>query len=111
MLYVDCVVEFNGEGGICWLRDDEKGKGLLERYKNIGWIESGIGVLEDNSLKMYIDGIGMCCEEYRGDISYIKYGESISYKEYNKDIREVGDYVVNEVVERGVEIGVESIEW
>ena len=102
MFYVDCVLHFNGEATICSLTDHEKAKGFLQTYNNIPWIETPIAVLEDNTLKIYIDPIRMSSEQYTADITYIKYPETISYKDYNKDI--------TEVVDRAVEIALETIE-
>lgn len=110
MFYVDCVLHFNGEATTCSLTDHEKAKGFLQTYNNIPWIETPIAVLEDNTLKIYIDPIRMSSEQYTADITYIKYPETISYKDYNKDITEVPDYVLNEVVDRAIEIALETIE-
>jgi hypothetical protein len=110
MFYVDCVLHFNDEAAICSLTDHEKAKGFLQTYNNIPWIETPIAVLEDNTLKIYIDPIRMSSEQYTADITYIKYPETISYKDYNKDITEVPDYVLNEVIDRAVEIALETIE-
>jgi hypothetical protein len=37
------------------------------------WIETPVAVLEDNTLKIYIDPIRMSADTYTADITYIKY--------------------------------------
>ena len=74
------------------------------------WIETPVAVLEDNTLKIYIDPIRMFADTYTADITYIKYPQNISYTDYNKDITEVPDYILNEVIDRAVEIALETIE-
>ena len=110
MFYVDCVLHFNDEVDICPLIDHEKPKGFLQTYNNMPWIETPVAVLEDNTLKIYIDPIRMSADTYTADITYIKYPQNISYTDYNKDITEVPDYILNEVIDRAVEIALETIE-
>lgn len=110
MFYVDCVLHFNDEVAICTLIDHEKAKGFLQTYNNMPWIETPVAVLEDNTLKIYIDPIRMSADTYTADITYIKYPQNISYTDYNKDITEVPDYILNEVIDRAVEIALETIE-
>ena len=93
MFYVDCVLHFNDEVAICTLIDHEKAKGFLQTYNNMPWIETPVAVLEDNTLKIYIDPIRMSADT-----------------DYNKDITEVPDYILNEVIDRAVEIALETIE-
>jgi hypothetical protein len=110
MFYVDCVLHFDNEVATCTLTDHEKAKGFLQTYNNMPWIKTPIAALEDNTLKIYIDPIRMSADNYTADITYIKYPEKISYKDYNKDINEVPDYILNEVIDRAVLIALETIE-
>lgn len=110
MFYVDCVLHFGNESAVCTLTDHDKARGFVQTYNNIPWIENPVAVLEDNTLKIYIDPIRMLAETYTADITYVKYPQTISYKNYNDDITEVPDYVLNEVIDRAVLIALESIE-
>lgn len=110
MFYVDCVLHFDNENAVCSLTDHNKARGFLQTYNNMPWIESPIVTLEDNTLKIYIDPIRMSADDYTADITYVKYPDTISHKDYNKDITEVPDYVLNEVIDRAVVIALETIE-
>ena len=52
----------------------------------------------------------MEAEEYTADITYVKYPELIQHTDYNRNITEVPDYILNEVVNRAVVIALENIE-
>lgn len=110
MFYVDCVLHYDNEVSTCILIDHDKAGKFLQTYNNLPWIDTPVAVLEDNTLKIYIDPIRMEAEEYTTDITYVKYPELIQHTDYNRNITEVPDYILNEVVNRAVVIALENIE-
>lgn len=110
MFYVDCVLHFDDKAATCILTDHDKARGFLQTYNNNPWIDTPVAVIEDNNLRIFIDPIRMDASTYTADITYVKYPEVISYKNYNNYIEEVPDYVLNEVIDRAVLIALESIE-
>lgn len=110
MFYVDCVLHFGDKSATCTLIDHDKAGKFLQTYNNTPWIDNPVVVIEDNKLKMFIDPISMVADSYTADITYVKYPDKISYKNYNSYIEEIPEHVVNEIVDRAVLIALETIE-
>ena len=110
MLYVDCVLHFGNSSATCTLIDHTTAKQFLKTYNNDPWVDTPKAVLKDDTLKIFIDSHKMVANSYTADLTFIKYPTKIDYTEYNKEITDVPDYVLNEVVDRAVTIALENIE-
>lgn len=78
-------------------------------YANVPWIETPVCVLEDNKLIIYIDPYNMK-GSYSLDLMYLAYPTKLDYTEPDKEIDEVPDSVLHEVVNRASVIALENIE-
>lgn len=110
MLYVDCVLHFGNNSATCTLIDHTTAKQFLKTYNNDPWVNTPKAVLKDDTLKIFIDSHEMVADSYTADLTFIKYPTKIDYTEYNKEITDVPDYVLNEVVDRAVTMALENIE-
>lgn len=110
MLYVDCILHFGDKSATCTLIDHTTAKAFLKTYNNNPWIDTPKAILKDDTLKIFIDSYKMVADSYTADLTFIKYPTKINHTEYNKEITEVPDYILNEVVDRAVTIALENIE-
>lgn len=110
MFYVDCNLYFSGKSAKCVLIDHNKAGRFLKTYNNNPWIDTPVSVLEDNTLKIFIDPMSMISNSYTADITYVKYPQIITYKNPNAEVTEVPDYILYDVIDRAVILALENIE-
>lgn len=109
MLYVDATLHFGSDQSKCILISHEDAIRFRKTYNNDPWIDTPVSVLEDNRLIVYIDTHRMT-EPYTIDITYIAFPPVIDYTQGDKDITEVPERVLYEVINRAVIIALENIE-
>ncbi len=109
LFFVNAVLHFGNNQANVDLVDHKTADRFRKTYNNDPWIPTPKATIADNQLKIYIDTTSMKAP-YTVDITYVKYPDKINYKEYNKDITEVPEYVLYEAVNRAVVIALENIE-
>lgn len=109
MFFVDAVLHFGNNRSTCTLIDHQTAKGFLKTYNNYPWINTPVATLQDNQLKIFIDTFTMNAP-YSIDITYVKHPEAIDHTQYSKNITEVPDNVLYEVINRAAVIALENIE-
>jgi hypothetical protein len=109
LFYVDAVLHFGGKQSTVDLIDHKTADKFRKTYNNNPWIPTPKATIANNQLKVYIDTVSMAAP-YSIDVTYVKYPEKIDYKQYNKEITEVPDYVLYEAVNRAVVIALENIQ-
>lgn len=109
MFFVDAVLHFGNNRSVCSLVDHNTAKRFLKSYNNNPWIDTPVATLQDNQLKIFIDTYKMNAP-YSVDITYVKHPEVIDYKFPNKDITEVPENVMYEIINRAAILALENIE-
>lgn len=109
MFFVDAVLHFGNNRSVCTLVDHTTAKKFLKTYNNNPWIDTPVATLQDNQLKIFIDTYKMAAP-YKLDITYVKHPEVIDYRQGTKDITEVPDSVMYEIINRAAVLALENIE-
>ena len=109
MFFIDALFKFNGEQANVVLVSHTVAQRFRKTHDNNPWIETPVGVIEDNTLYIYYDDISMNSKTYSVDITYVKYPTKV------EDLPEAGmteipEYMQHEVVNRAVELALEDIE-
>lgn len=109
MFFIDAVLNFDNNKANVVLVSHEVSKNFRKTHNNNPWIETPVGVIEDNTLYIYYDDISMNANGYSVDITYVKYPTKV------EDLPEAGmteipEYMQHEVVNRAVELALEDIE-
>lgn len=109
MFYVDAVLHFGSKQSNCVLISHENARRFRKTYSNDPWIDIPVSTLENNKLIVYIDTHSMT-EPYTVDITYVSFPPKIDYTQADKEITEVPERVLYEVINRAVVIALENIE-
>lgn len=109
LFFVDAVLHFGSKQSTVDLIDHKTADKFRKTYNNNPWIPTPKATISNNQLRVYIDTVSMAAP-YSIDVTYVKYPEKIDYKQYNKEITEVPEYVLYEAVNRAVVIALENIQ-
>jgi hypothetical protein len=109
MFYVDAVLHFGSKQSNCVLISHENARKFRKTYSNDPWIDIPVSTLENNKLMIYIDTHSMT-KPYTIDITYVSFPPKIDYTQADKQITEVPERVLYEVINRAVVIALENIE-
>lgn len=109
MFFIDATFNFEDKKANVALVSHTVAQRFKKTHDNNPWIETPVGVIEDNTLYIYYDDISMNSETYSVDITYVKYPTKV------EDLPEAGmteipEYMQHEVVNRAVELALEDIE-
>ena len=109
MFFIDATLNFDNKKANVTLVSHTVAQRFKKTHDNNPWIETPVGVIEDNTLYVYYDDISMNSEIYSVDITYVKYPTKV------EDLPEAGmteipEYMQHEVVNRAVELALEDIE-
>lgn len=110
LFFVDCILHFDDQITPCILIEHANTREFLQKYNNTPWIPVPVAVLEDDTLKIYFDPIEMEATNYTVDITYIKYPEVIDNTQPTKEINEVPDNVLYEVIGKATMLALENVE-
>lgn len=109
MLFVDAVLNYNDQKANVVLVSHQVAQKFRKTHDNNPWIETPVGVIEDNTLYIYYDAISMESNTYTVDITYIKTPTKIEQLP-TEGMTEIPEYMQHEVVNRAVELALEDIE-
>lgn len=109
MFLINAVLRFKDGVTNCELVDHRISKRFLKTYNNDPWIDTPVVTLADNQLNVFIDAHKMH-GPFNIDVTYVKYPERIDHKNHDKDITEVPEYVLYEVINRAAVIALENTE-
>lgn len=109
MFFIDATFNFEDKKANVTLVSHTVAQRFKKTHDNNPWIETPVGVIEDNTLYIYYDDISMNSNTYSVDITYVKYPTKV------EDLPEAGmteipEYMQHEVVNRAVELALEDIE-
>ena len=107
MFFVDAVLNMGSNKANVVLVDHATAQRFRKTYDNNPWIETPVGVIEDNTLYVYYDEISMIPSTI--DITYIKTPTKIEDLP-PAGMDEIPEYMQYEVVNRAVELALEDIE-
>lgn len=110
MFYVSSVLSWGDNKATVKLLDHTQIKNFIKTYNNNPWIENPVGVIEDNSLKIYYDPISMESDSYSIDLTYIKHPVLINDLTSELEISELPDQTWYEVINRAVQMALENVE-
>lgn len=114
MFYVSSVFHWIKDGkdncATVKLLDHTQIKNFIKTNNNIPWIDNPVGVIENNTLKIYYDPISMDADEYKLDLTYIKHPCLINNLPSDLGLSELPDQTWYEVVNRAVQLALENIE-
>lgn len=109
MFFVDATLNYNNKKADIKLIDHDSAKRFKKTYNNNPWIEEPVGVIQDNTLLVYIDDLSMDSESYTVDLTYIKTPTKIENLPAS-GMSEIPEYMQFEVINRAVELALEDIE-
>lgn len=109
MFFVEGSFRFDSNTSNIILIDHNSSKQFKQTYDNLPYIQSPVGVIEEDDLFIYFDPMSMKANKYFVDITYVKYPTKI------EDLPEEGmiefpEYMQHEIVNRAVELALEDIE-
>lgn len=107
MFFIDAVVNSGDKKANVVLVDHATAQRFRKTYNNDPWIETPVGVIEDNTLYVYYDMHAMSPGTI--DITYIKTPTRIEDLP-PAGMDEIPEYMQYEVVNRAVELALEDIE-
>lgn len=110
MFYVSSVLSWGDNKATVKLLDHTQVKNFIKTYNNNPWIENPVGVIEDNTLKIYYDPISMESNSYSIDLTYIKHPVLINDLTSELQISELPDQTWYEVINRAVQMALENVE-
>lgn len=110
MFYVSSVLSWGDSKATVKLLDHTQIKNFIKTYNNNPWIENPVGVIEDNTLKVYYDPISMESNSYSVDLTYIKHPVLIDDLTSELEISELPDQTWYEVINRAVQMALENVE-
>lgn len=110
MFYVSSVLSWGDNKATVKLLDHTQVKNFIKTYNNNPWIENPVGVIEDNTLKIYYDPISMESNSYSIDLTYIKHPILINDLTSELQISELPDQTWYEVINRAVQMALENVE-
>lgn len=110
MFYVSSVLSWGDNKVTVKLLDHTQVKNFIKTYNNNPWIENPVGVIEDNTLKIYYDPISMESNSYSIDLTYIKHPVLINDLTSELQISELPDQTWYEVINRAVQMALENVE-
>lgn len=109
MFFVSATLNFNDKKANIILVGHDVVKRFKKTYDNNPWIETPVGVIEDNTLYVYYDDISMTSDTYSVDVTYIKSPTKV--EDLSADgMTEIPEYMQHEIVNRAVELALEDIE-
>lgn len=109
MFFIDALFKFNGEQANVVLVSHTVAQRFRKTHDNNPWIETPVGVIEDNTLYVYYDAVSMNSDSYTVDITYIKEPTKIENLPA-AGMDEIPEYMQFEMVNRAVELALEDIE-
>lgn len=110
MFYVSSVLSWGDNKATVKLLDHTQIKNFIKTYNNNPWIENPVGVIEDNTLKIYYDPISMESNSYSIDLTYIKHPVLINDLTSELETSELPDQTWYEVINRAVQMALENVE-
>lgn len=110
MFYVSSVLSWGDNKATVKLLDHTQIKNFIKTYNNNPWIENPVGVIEDNTLKVYYDPISMESNSYSVDLTYVKHPVLINDLTSELEISELPDQTWYEVINRAVQMALENVE-
>lgn len=110
MFYVSSVLSWGDNKATVKLLDHTQIKNFIKTYNNNPWIENPVGVIEDNTLKVYYDPISMESNSYSIDLTYVKHPVLINDLTSELEISELPDQTWYEVINRAVQMALENVE-
>lgn len=109
MFFVDATLNYNNKKANIKLIDHDSASRFKKTYNNNPWIEEPVGVIQDNSLLVYIDDLAMNSPTYSVDLTYVKTPVKIENLPAS-GMSEIPEYMQFEVINRAVELALEDIE-
>jgi hypothetical protein len=109
MFFVTALLKFGNSCANVTLVDHESAKKFIKTHNNNPWIETPMGVVEDNKLYVYYDPISMKSDNYSLDITYLKQPTKIQDLPVT-GMDEIPEYMQYEVINKAVELALEDIE-
>lgn len=109
MFFIDAMLNFNDKKANVTLVSHNTAQKFKKTHDNNPWIETPVGVIEDNTLYVYYDDISMNSTSYSVDITYVKYPTKVEDLP-TAGMTEIPEYMQHEVVNRAVELALEDIE-
>lgn len=109
MFFIDAVLNFGNKKANVQLVSHEVAQKFRKTHNNNPWIETPVGVIQNNSLYIYYDDISMSSESYSVDITYVKFPTKVEDLP-TAGMNEIPEYMQFEVVNRAVELALEDIE-
>ena len=109
MFFIDAVLNFDNKKANVQLVSHEVAQKFRKTHNNNPWIETPVGVIEDNTLYVYYDDIAMNSSNYSVDITYVKFPTKVEDLPA-AGMDEIPEYMQFEVVNRAVELALEDIE-
>ena len=73
MFFIDAVLNFSNKKANVQLVSHEVAQKFRKTHNNNPWIETPVGVIQNNTLYIYYDAISMQSESYSVDITYVKF--------------------------------------
>ena len=110
MFYVSSVLSWGDNKATVKLLDHTQIKNFIKTYNNNPWIENPVGVIEDNTLKVYYDPISMESNSHSIDLTYVKHPVLINDLTSELEISELPDQTWYEVINRAVQMALENVE-
>lgn len=109
MFFIDAVLNFDNKKANVQLVSHEVAQKFRKTHNNNPWVETPVGVIEDNTLYVYYDDIAMNSSNYSVDITYVKFPTKVEDLPA-AGMDEIPEYMQFEVVNRAVELALEDIE-
>lgn len=109
MFFIDAVLNFSNKKANVQLVSHEVAQKFRKTHNNNPWIETPVGVIQNNTLYIYYDAISMQSESYSVDITYVKFPTKVEDLPA-EGMNEIPEYMQFEVVNRAVELALEDIE-
>lgn len=109
MFFIDATFNFDNKKANVSLVSHTIAQRFKKTHDNNPWIETPVGVIEDNTLYVYYDDIAMNSTNYSMDITYVKFPTKVEDLP-TAGMTEIPEYMQHEVVNRAVELALEDVE-
>lgn len=109
MFFIDATLNFDDKKANVTLVSHTIAQRFKKTHDNNPWVETPVGVIEDNTLYIYYDDVSMNSNTYSVDITYVKYPTKVEDLP-TAGMTEIPEYMQHEVVNRAVELALEDIE-
>lgn len=110
MFFVSAILNFGANKKTTVnLINHTQANNFLETYNNKPWIPTPVGVLEDNSMVIYVDK-DIVNAPYSLDLTYVKYPIRINNEDITSGMHDIPEYMQYEVIRYAAMLAIENIE-